>query len=336
MLAIVLMAIFADYLAPADPTRSSMLRRLRPIGTPGYPLGADELGRDMLSRLIFGARLSLFMGVVPVFIAFIIGSVIGIAAGFERPPQEGETLWLIALFSASVGLPFFAVAANGPLLQAWFARSGHPRAIDPYFLYAASNVGSFLALLAYPFLIEPVLTLSQQSLAWSFGFGLLLAAIPGAGTLTELRDVLLTAETEIYGGASPRVVPFADIRDIGSLLQRSGFALPVIDEESFTVRYDHIFALMRDLKAMGMANPLIGRSRRPVSRRFFLRAAELYAERYADPDGRIRATFSIIFVSGWAPHESQQKPLKPGSAKMRLADALDPNRSVSPAKESEN
>ena len=152
--------------------------------------------------------------------------------------------------------------------------------------------------------------------------GLLLAAIPGAGTLSELREVLLAAETEMYGGASPRVVPFADIRDIGSLLQRAGFALPVIDEESFTVRYDHIFALMRDLKAMGMANPLKGRSRRPVSRRFFLRAAELYAERFSDPDGRIRATFSIVFLSGWA----QQKPLKPGSAKMRLADALDPTK----------
>lgn len=156
--------------------------------------------------------------------------------------------------------------------------------------------------------------------------GLLLAAIPGSGTLAELREVLLAAETEIYGGASPRVIPFADIRDIGSLLQRAGFALPVIDEESFTVRYDHIFALMRDLKAMGMANPLLGRSRRPVSRKFFLRAAELYAEQFADPDGRIRATFSIVFLSGWAPHESQQKPLKPGSAKMRLADALDPAR----------
>jgi SAM-dependent methyltransferase len=156
--------------------------------------------------------------------------------------------------------------------------------------------------------------------------GLLLAAIPGSGTLSELREVLLAAETEIYGGASPRVIPFSDISDIGSLLQRAGFALPVVDEESFTVRYDHIFALMRDLKAMGMANPLLGRSRRPVSRRFFLRAAELYAERFADPDGRIRATFSIVFLSGWAPHESQQKPLKPGSAKMRLADALDPAR----------
>lgn len=156
--------------------------------------------------------------------------------------------------------------------------------------------------------------------------GLLLAAIPGSGTLSELREVLLAAETELYGGASPRVIPFADIRDVGALMQRAGFALPVIDEESYTVRYDHIFALMRDLKAMGMANPLLGRSRRPVSRRFFLRAAEIYAERFADPDGRIRASFKVIYLSGWAPHESQQKPLKPGSAKMRLADALDPTR----------
>ena len=156
--------------------------------------------------------------------------------------------------------------------------------------------------------------------------GLLLAAIPGAGTLAELRDVLLTAEPALYGGASGRVMPVPDIRDVGSLLQRAGFALPVIDEESFTVRYDNLFALMRDLRAMGMANPLIGRSRKPLTRGFFLRAADLYAERYADPDGRIRATFSMIFVSGWAPHESQQKPLKPGSAKMRLAEALDPNR----------
>ncbi|MGX5666934.1 methyltransferase domain-containing protein [Rhizobium daejeonense] len=158
--------------------------------------------------------------------------------------------------------------------------------------------------------------------------GLFLAAIPGAGTLAELRDVLLAAEAELYGGASPRVIPFADIRDIGGLLQRTGFALPVIDEESYTVRYDSIFPLMRDLKAMGMTNPLLGRSKKPVNRAFFMRAAELYAERYSDPDGRIRATFSIIYVSGWAAHESQQKPLKPGSAKMRLADALDPNRKL--------
>ena len=152
--------------------------------------------------------------------------------------------------------------------------------------------------------------------------GLFLAAIPGAGTLQELRDVLLATEIEMTGGASPRVIPFADVRDVGGLLQRAGFSLPVVDAETYTVRYDSIFPLMRDLRAMGMGNPLVDRSRRPLSRAFFLRAAELYAERYSDPDGRVRATFSIIYVSGWAPHESQQKPLKPGSAKARLADAL--------------
>ena len=152
--------------------------------------------------------------------------------------------------------------------------------------------------------------------------GLFLAAIPGAGTLAELRDVLLAAEAELTGGASPRVIPFADVRDIGGLLQRAGFALPVVDAENYTVRYDSLFPLMRDLRAMGMANPLKGRSRKPLGRSFFLKAAEIYAERYSDPDGRIRATFSIIYASGWAPHESQQQPLKPGSAKVRLADAL--------------
>lgn len=152
--------------------------------------------------------------------------------------------------------------------------------------------------------------------------GLFLAAIPGSGTLQELRDVLLATEIEMTGGASPRVIPFPDVRDIGGLLQRAGFALPVVDAETYTVRYDSIFPLMRDLRAMGMSNPLADRSRRPLNRSFFLRAAEIYAERYSDPDGRIRATFSIIYVSGWAPHESQQKPLKPGSAKARLADAL--------------
>ncbi len=152
--------------------------------------------------------------------------------------------------------------------------------------------------------------------------GLFLAAIPGNGTLQELREVLLAAESEITGGASPRVIPFADVRDIGALLQRAGFALPVTDTETYTVRYASLFALMKDLRAMGMTNTLIARSRKPLSRAVFLRAAELYAERFADPDGRIRATFSVIYLSGWAPHESQQKPLAPGSAKMRLADAL--------------
>lgn len=152
--------------------------------------------------------------------------------------------------------------------------------------------------------------------------GLFLAAIPGSGTLQELREALLAAEAELTGGASPRVIPFADVREIGALLQRAGFALPVADAETYTVRYDSLFGLIKDLRAMGMTNPLAARSRAPASRSLFLKAAEIYAERFSDPDGRVRATFSIIYVSGWAPHESQQKPLKPGSAKQRLSDAL--------------
>lgn len=152
--------------------------------------------------------------------------------------------------------------------------------------------------------------------------GLFLAAVPGSGTLQELREALLAAESEKSGGASPRVIPFADVRDLGALLQRAGFALPVADTERYTVRYDTMFGLMRDLRAMGMANPLVGRSRTPLRRETLVRAAEIYAERFSDPDRRIRATFSIVYLAGWAPHENQQKPLKPGSAKVRLADAL--------------
>lgn len=152
--------------------------------------------------------------------------------------------------------------------------------------------------------------------------GLFLAALAGSGTLGELRESLLQAEIELTGGASPRIFPFADVRDVGGLLQRAGLALPVTDVENITVRYDSLFNLMADLRAMGMQNALKARSRRPVSKRLFVRAAEIYAERFSDPDGRIRATFSIIWLSGWAPHDSQQKPLKPGSAKTSLADAL--------------
>ena len=152
--------------------------------------------------------------------------------------------------------------------------------------------------------------------------GLFLGCMAGAGTLGELRESLLQAESELTGGVSPRVAPFADVRDGGALLQRAGFALPVTDIENVTVRYDNMFALMADIRAMGMANILTGRSRKPVGRRLFMRAAEIYAERFSDPDGRIRATFSFIWMSGWAPHASQQQPLKPGSAKASLAEAL--------------
>lgn len=152
--------------------------------------------------------------------------------------------------------------------------------------------------------------------------GLFIGAMAGAGTLGELRECLLAAETELTGGASPRVHPFADVRAAGSLLQRAGFALPVTDLETYTVRYDTLFALMRDLRAMGATSSLVARSRRPTPRRLFLRAAEIYAERFSDPDGRVRATFSTIWMSGWAPHASQQKPARPGSATVSLAKVL--------------
>lgn len=152
--------------------------------------------------------------------------------------------------------------------------------------------------------------------------GLFIGCLLGGRSLHELREAFLAAEAETTGGASPRVAPFADLRDLGSLLQRAGFALPVIDSEPVAVRYGDVFGLMRDLRAMGWGNALAGRARTGLRRRTLLRMAEVYAERFADPDGRVRATFEIVWLSGWAPHESQQQPLRPGSAKARLADAL--------------
>jgi len=152
--------------------------------------------------------------------------------------------------------------------------------------------------------------------------GLFLAALLGGETLSELRDSFFSAEAEVEGGASPRVAPFTDVRAAGALLQRAGFALPVADVDRIVVRYDSLFALAADLRRMGATNPLVDRQRMPLRRATLRRAAEIYAQRYADPDGRIRATFDIVWLSGWAPHESQQQPLRPGSARARLADAL--------------
>jgi SAM-dependent methyltransferase len=152
--------------------------------------------------------------------------------------------------------------------------------------------------------------------------GLLLAAMLGGDTLTELRQSFAAAEAECEGGVSPRVAPFADLRDVGALLQRAGFALPVTDVDRIVVRYDSAFALMADLRRMGATNILVERRRTPTRRDTLLRMAQLYGERFADSDGRIRATFDVLWLSGWAPHESQQQPLKPGSAKAGLAEAV--------------
>jgi SAM-dependent methyltransferase len=152
--------------------------------------------------------------------------------------------------------------------------------------------------------------------------GLFLAALVGGETLTELRASFAAAEAEVEAGISPRVAPFADLRDIGALLQRAAFALPVTDIDRLTVRYASPVALMHDLRRMGATNALHERRRRPLRRATLMRMAQIYRERFGDPDGRIRATFEIVWLSGWAPHESQQRALKPGSARARLADAL--------------
>ena len=152
--------------------------------------------------------------------------------------------------------------------------------------------------------------------------GLFIAALLGGETLTELRQAFAEAESEIEGGASPRVAPFADLRQLGALLQRAGFALPVIDVERVTVRYDSAFDLMHDLRRMGATNPLMARRRVPLRRSTLMSMADIYARRFADTDGRIRASFDIVWLSGWAPHPDQQQPLRPGSAKARLAEAL--------------
>lgn len=152
--------------------------------------------------------------------------------------------------------------------------------------------------------------------------GVMIAAMFGGQTLTELRHVLYEAEESLYGGITPRIAPMADFQQLAALLQRTGFALPVIDTDRVTVRYSNPMRLFSDLKAMGESNALSARSRKAVSKRFLQRAAQIYLKRHGDTNGKVPATFEILWLTGWSPHESQQKPLKPGSAKMRLADAL--------------
>lgn len=154
------------------------------------------------------------------------------------------------------------------------------------------------------------------------GDGLFLATLLGAGSLAELNEALLLAETEIEGSASPRVAPFADVRTLGGLLQRAGFALPVADGDTVTVTYPNPIALMHDLRAMGASNALAAAYRKPLTRRVLARAAEIYADRFPAPKGGIVATFECVTLTGWAPDPSQPKPLRPGSATTRLADAL--------------
>jgi SAM-dependent methyltransferase len=206
--------------------------------------------------------------------------------------------------------------------KVWIRRSGVlSEWIEEALRFAPQSLDLALSLLAFQFANDLPGVLAQIRRALRPD-GLLLAAMIGGDTLTELRQSFAAAEAECEGGVSPRVAPFADLRDVGGLLQRAGFALPVTDVDRVVVRYSNAFGLMQDLRRMGATNVLVERRRIPTRRTTILRMAEIYGERFADADGRIRATFDIIWLSGWAPHESQQKPLRPGSAKASLEAAV--------------
>lgn len=209
------------------------------------------------------------------------------------------------------------IAAN----TVWAGQAGDIRLDEEVLPFAPQSFDLAVSLLALQGVNDLPGTLVQLRRALKPD-GLFIGCLLGRQSLQELRQAFLEAETEIEGGASPRVAPFADVRDMGSLLQRAGFALPVTDSEIVTVRYADMFGLMHDLRAMGWTNTLMDRRQTPLKRAVLLRAAGIYAARFADPDGRVRATFEMVWLSGWAPHESQQKPLAPGSARTRLADAL--------------
>jgi SAM-dependent methyltransferase len=215
-----------------------------------------------------------------------------------------------------------AIIAANALAQAQGSRSGLTGAADEEALpFRDGALDLVVSGLALHFVNDLPGTLVQIRRALKPD-GLFVAALLGGDTLTELRQAFAAAEAEMEDGISPRVLPFADLRDLGSLLQRAGFALPVTDVDRLTVRYASPLALMHDLRRMGATNPLLDRSRAPLRRATLARMLEIYAQRFADPDQRIRATFEIVHLSGWAPHDSQQQPLAPGSARTRLADAL--------------
>jgi len=194
--------------------------------------------------------------------------------------------------------------------------------IDPEHLpFAAGSFNLIVSPLALHWVNDLPGALVQLRLALKPD-GLLLASLFGGETLTELRLSLLEAESDLTGGAAMRVAPFADLADIAGLLQRASFALPAADRDVVTVRYGEPMRLLADLRAMGETSALREPSPRALSRRILARAFEIYRERFSDADGRVRATFEILTATGWSPHESQQQPLKPGSAKARLADAL--------------
>lgn len=226
---------------------------------------------------------------------------------------------------AEVNRTFTAPAVIGPRAALWTRLLGLPgaRAVDDSDRLDLAPGAHDLVVhaLALHWANDPVGQLVQARRALRPD-GLFLGALYGGETLTELRTALAEAEVEVLGGLSPRVAPMGEIRDLGGLLQRAGFALPVADSRRYDVSYSDALALMRDLRAMGETNVLHGRLRRPTPRALIARAAAAYAARFGRPGGRVGATFEVIFLTGWAPAPDQPQPLRPGSATTRLSDAL--------------
>lgn len=239
---------------------------------------------------------------------------------FERVVDLGtptDALRRALAHDGSIG----TIIAAEPQADRWDARFARVVTDEEVLPFADASLDLVVSALALQFVNDLPGTLIQIRRALKPD-GLFMAALLGGDTLMELRQAFAAAESEMEGGLSPRVAPFADLRDLGSLIQRAGFALPVIDSDRIIVRYSSVFDLMRDLRRMGATNALVERRRMPLRRATLMRMAEIYSQRFADPDARVRSTFEIVWLSGWAPHASQQQPLKPGSAKQRLADAL--------------
>ena len=213
--------------------------------------------------------------------------------------------------------------AQSDLSAAMLAGASGPRLVadEERLPFAAGRLDLIVSSLALHWVNDLVGALIQIRLALAPD-GLFVGAMLGGSTLTELRGALLSAEADLRGGAGPRISPFADAADGAALMQRAGFALPVIDTDVVTVRYEHPLRLLADLRAMGETSALLERPAVPLTRSVLTRACELYVERHDGPDGRVPATFEILTLTGWAPHPDQQRPLRPGSAKARLADAL--------------
>jgi len=280
----------------------SLVRRRRERARPGYP-GFAFLEEAVAERV--AERLEDIRRRFP--LAVELGARSGALGRLLRASGKVDTLIQTDLSPAWA----IARAADGPAA-----------AVDEEALpFADGSLDAVFGALSLHWVNDLPGTLAQVRRALKPD-GLMLLAMLGGETLVELRDALFEADSEVTGGVSPRVSPFADLRDAAGLLQRAGFALPVADADTIPVTYATAFHLMRDLRGMGEGNSVLERSRRPARRALFARAAEIYAERFAGPDGRVPARFQVLYLTAWAPSADQPKALRPGSARNSLAGAL--------------